>query len=157
MRIAIATDHGGFELKEGLVAHLREAGHEIIDVGAHSLNPGDDYPDFVIPLAQAVVAGKAERGVAVCGSGVGASVCANKIPGIRAGLVHDHYSARQGVEHDDMNILCIGGRVVGSAVAQDLVDTFLAAKFTGAERHVRRLRKIALLEAPVASRPVVNR
>jgi ribose 5-phosphate isomerase B len=152
MRIAIATDHGAFALKEELVAHLREAGHEIIDVGAYSLNPGDDYPDFVIPLAQAVAAGKAERGVAVCGSGVGASVCANKIPGIRAGLVHDHYSARQGVEHDDMNILCMGGRVVGSAVAQDLVDTFLAARFTGEERHVRRLHKIALLEAPVASR-----
>jgi ribose 5-phosphate isomerase B len=152
MRIAIATDHGAFHLKEELVAHLREAGHEIIDVGAHSLNPGDDYPDFVIPLAQAVAAGKAERGVAVCGSGVGASVCANKIPGIRAGLVHDHYSARQGVEHDNMNILCMGGRVVGSAVAQDLVDTFLAARFTEEERHVRRLHKIALLEAPVASR-----
>jgi ribose 5-phosphate isomerase B len=152
MRIAIATDHGGFELKEDLVAHLREAGHEIVDVGAYSLNPGDDYPDFVIPLAQAVAAGKVERGVAVCGSGVGASVCANKIPGIRAGLAHDHYSARQGVEHDDMNILCIGGRVVGSAVAQDLVDTFLAARFTGEERHVRRLHKIASLEAPVASR-----
>ena len=152
MRIAVATDHGAFALKEELVAHLREAGHEIIDVGAHSLNPGDDYPDFVIPLAQAVAAGKAERGVAVCGSGVGASVCANKIPGVRAGLVHDHYSARQGVEHDDMNILCMGGRVVGSAVAQDLVDTFLAARFTGEERHVRRLHKIALLEAQATSR-----
>ena len=152
MRIAVATDHGAFALKEELVAHLREAGHEIIDVGAHSLNPGDDYPDFVIPLAQAVAAGKAERGVAVCGSGVGASVCANKIPGVRAGLVHDHYSARQGVEHDDMNILCMGGRVVVSAVAQDLVDTFLAARFTGEERHVRRLHKIALLEAQATSR-----
>ena len=152
MRIAVATDHGAFALKEELVAHLREAGHEIIDVGAHSLNPGDDYPDFVIPLARAVAAGKAERGVAVCGSGVGASVCANKIPGVRAGLVHDHYSARQGVEHDDMNILCMGGRVVGSAVAQDLVDTFLAARFTGEERHVRRLHKIALLEAQATSR-----
>jgi ribose 5-phosphate isomerase B len=156
MRIAIAADHGAFELKEELVAHLRKAGHEIIDVGAYSLNPGDDYPDFVIPLAQAVAAGKAERGVAVCGSGVGASVCANKISGIRAGLVHDHYSARQGVEHDDMNILCMGGRVVGSEVALDLVDTFLAARFTREERHVRRLSKIAALEAPVASRPVAN-
>ena len=113
MRVGIATDHGGFELKEELVAHLREAGHEVVDIGAHSLNPGDDYPDFVIPLAQAVAAGKVERGIAVCGSGVGASVCANKIPGVRAGLVHDHFSAQQGVEDDDMNILCMGGRVVG--------------------------------------------
>jgi ribose 5-phosphate isomerase B len=146
MRVGIATDHGGFSLKEELVIHLREAGHELVDIGAHSLNPGDDYPDFVIPLARAVADGKVERGVAVCGSGVGASVCANKIPGVRAGLIQDHYSAHQGVEHDDMNILCIGGRVVGSVVAQELVDTFLAAKFTAAERHVRRLQKIASLE-----------
>src|SRR6202047_4986257 len=143
MRVGIATDHGGFELKNELAAYLREAGHDVVDFGATSLNPGDDYPDFVIPLAQAVAAGKVERGLAVCGSGVGASVCANKIPGVRAGLVQDHYSAHQGVEHDDMNILCMGGRIVGSVVAQELVDTFLAAKFTAAERHVRRLQKIA--------------
>jgi len=146
MSVGIATDHGGFGLKEELVAYLREAGHEVVDVGAYSLNPGDDYPDFVIPLAQAVAAGKVERGIAVCGSGVGAAVCANKIPGVRAGLIQDHYSAHQGVEHDDMNILCIGGRVVGSVVAQELVGAFLAAKFTAAERHVRRLRKVAALE-----------
>jgi ribose 5-phosphate isomerase B len=146
MRVGIATDHGGFGLKEELVAYLREAGHEVVDVGAYSLNPGDDYPDFVIPLAQAVAAGKVERGIAVCGSGVGAAVCANKIPAVRAGLIQDHYSAHQGVEHDDMNILCIGGRVVGSLVAQELVGAFLAAKFTAAERHVRRLRKVAALE-----------
>ena len=146
MRVGIATDHGGFGLKEELVAYLREAGHEVVDVGAYSLNPGDDYPDFVIPLAQAVAAGKVERGIAVCGSGVGAAVCANKIPGVRAGLIQDHYSAHQGVEHDDMNILCIGGRVVGSVVALELVDAFLAATFTAAERHVRRLRKVAALE-----------
>src|ERR1700674_5601578 len=120
MRIGIATDHGGFGLKEELVAYLREAGHEVVDVGAHSLNPGDDYPDFVVPLAQAVVAGKVERGIAVCGSGVGAAVCANKIPGVRAGLIQDHYSAHQGVEHDDMNIICMGGRTVGPAVAREL-------------------------------------
>ena len=150
MRVGIATDHGGFELKEQLVAHLREAGHEVVDVGAHSLNPGDDYPDFVIPLAQAVAAGNVERGVAVCGSGVGASVCANKISGVRAGLIHDHYSARQGVEDDDMNILCMGGRVVGPAVARDLIDTFLAAEFSRAERHVRRLGKVASLETAVS-------
>ena len=146
MRIAVATDHGAFALKEELVAHLREAGHEIIDVGAHSLNPGDDYPDFVIPLAQAVAAGKAERGVAVCGSGVGASVCANKVPGIRAALIHDHFSARQGVEDDHMNILCMGGRTVGPAVAWDLVQTFLGGEFSQAERHLRRLGKVARLE-----------
>ena len=151
MRVGIATDHGGFGLKEEVVACLREAGHEVVDVGAYSLNPGDDYPDFVIPLAQAVVGGKVERGVAICGSGVGASVCANKIPGVRAGLIQDHYSAHQGVEHDDMNILCLGGRVVGSVVARELVDAFLAAKFTGAERHVRRLRKVASLEARLSA------
>jgi ribose 5-phosphate isomerase B len=147
MRVGIATDHGGFGLKEELVRHLSEAGHEVIDVGAYSLSPGDDYPDFVIPLAQAVAAGRVERGVAVCGSGVGASVCANKIPGVRAGLIHDHYSAQQGVEDDHMNILCMGGRVVGPAVARDLVDTFLAATFSQAERHLRRLSKVASLEA----------
>ncbi|MCU1338126.1 MAG: sugar-phosphate isomerase, RpiB/LacA/LacB family [Bryobacterales bacterium] len=147
MRVGIATDHGGFGLKQELVVHLRAAGHEVVDVGAHSLSPGDDYPDFVIPLARAVAAGKVERGVAVCGSGVGASVCANKIAGVRAGLIHDHYSAQQGVEDDHMNILCMGGRVVGAAVARDLVDTFLAAEFSRAERHLRRLGKVALLEA----------
>ncbi len=147
MRVGIATDHGGFGLKEELAAYLRHEGHEVVDFGAYSLNPGDDYPDFVIPLAQAVAAGKVERGLAVCGSGVGASVCANKIPGIRAGLVQDHYSAHQGVEHDDMNILCIGGRVMGFLVARELVDAFLAAKFTQEERHVRRLRKVVALEA----------
>src|SRR5712664_3055593 len=146
MRVGIATDHGGFGLKEDLVARLRAAGYDVVDFGADELNPDDDYPDFVIPLAQAVAAGKVERGVAICGSGVGASVCANKIPGVRAGLIQDHYSAHQGVEHDDMNILCIGGRVVGSVVALELVDTFLAATFTAAERHLRRLKKVAALE-----------
>jgi ribose 5-phosphate isomerase B len=142
MRIGIATDHAGFQLKEQLAGHLREEGHEVVDVGAHSLNPGDDYPDFVIPLARAVAAGEVERGVAVCGSGVGTAVCANKIPRVRAGLIDDHFSAHQGVEDDDMNIICMGGRVVGPAVAQELVDTFLAARFSGAERQVRRLRKV---------------
>ena len=146
MRVGIATDHGGFQLKEELVSHLRKAGHDVVDFGAYSINPGDDYPDFVIPLARAVSAGHVERGLAVCGSGVGACVCANKIPGVRAGLVQDHYSAHQGVEHNDMNILCIGGRVVGALVAEDLVDTFLGAEFSRGERHVRRLHKIAELE-----------
>lgn len=146
MRIGIATDHGGFVLKEQLLAYLREAGHEVVDFGAYSLQSGDDYPDFVIALAQAVAHGQVRRGLAVCGSGVGASVCANKVPGVRAGLVQDHYSAHQGVEHDDMNVLCVGGRVVGFEVARDLIDAFLAAEFTGEERHVRRLRKVAALE-----------
>jgi ribose 5-phosphate isomerase B len=151
VRVGIATDHGGFGLKEELVVHLREAGHEVVDVGAHSLSPGDDYPDFVVPLAQAVVAGEVDRGVAICGSGVGASVCANKIAGVRAALIHDHFSAQQGVEDDHMNIICMGGRTVGPAVARDLVDTFLAAEFSHAERHLRRLGKVASLEAPIAS------
>jgi len=147
MRVGIATDHGGFALKEELVAHLRAAGHEVVDFGAHALADGDDYPDFVVPLADAVVAGTVERGVAICGSGVGASVCANKVPGIRAALIHDHFSARQGVEDDHMNVLCMGGRTVGPAVAWDLVETFLVARFSQAERHQRRLGKVAGLES----------
>ena len=147
MRVGIATDHGGFNLKEDLLGRLKAAGHEVVDFGAHHLVPGDDYPDFVIPLAHAVVAGKVDRGIAVCGSGVGASVCANKIPGVRAGLIHDHFSAKQGVEDDHMNIICMGGRTVGPAVSWDLVQTFLAAEFSQAERHLRRLGKVASLEA----------
>ena len=146
MRLGIATDHGGFTLKEDLLARLRKAGHEVVDFGAYSLAPGDDYPDFVIPLAQAVSAGKVERGIAVCGSGVGACVCANKIPGVRAALIHDHFSAGQGVEDDHMNIICMGGRTVGPSVAWDLVQTFLAAEFSHAPRHLRRLTKVASLE-----------
>ena len=138
MRVGIATDHGGFALKEELVANLRTTGYEVVDYGAAALTSGDDYPDFVIPLAQAVAGGKVERGVAICGSGVGASACANKIPGVRAGLIHDHFSARQGVEDDHMNIICMGGRTVGPAVAWDLVETFLGARFRQAERHLRR-------------------
>src|SRR5471030_2310255 len=147
MKIGIAADHGGFELKEKLAARLRSAGHEVDDFGAHQLILDDDYPDFVVPLAQAVIAGKVDRGVAVCGSGVGAAVCANKIKGASAGLIHDHFSAMQGVEDDHMNILCMGGRTVGPAVAWDLVQTFLAAEFSQAERHLRRLGKVASLEA----------
>ena len=146
MRIGIATDHGGFNLKEELVKQLREAGHEVVDFGADRLNQGDDYPDYVVPLAEAVAAQKVDRGVAICGSGVGASVCANKIRGVRAALIHDHFSARQGVEDDHMNILCMGGRTVGPAVALDLVQTFLAAEFSQAPRHLRRLSKVASLE-----------
>ena len=146
MRIGVASDHGGFDLKEELVKQLREAGHEVIEFGAYQLNESDDYPDYVIPLARAVAAQKVERAVAICGSGVGASVCANKIPGVRAALIHDHFSARQGVEDDHMNVLCMGGRTVGPAVAWDLVQTFLAADFSQAPRHLRRLAKVASLE-----------
>jgi len=146
MRVGVATDHGGFGLKEELVKRLRAAGHEVVDFGAHDMSEGDDYPDYVLPLARAVATQQIERGVAICGSGVGASVCANKLPGIRAALIHDHFSARQGVEDDHMNILCMGGRTVGPAVAWDLVQTFLTAEFSQAPRHLRRLGKIASLE-----------
>ena len=146
MKVGIATDHGGFGLKEELMARLDAAGHEVTDFGAHNLNPGDDYPDFVVPLADAVVAGKVERGVAICGSGVGAAVCANKVKGVRAGLIHDHFSARQGVEDDHMNILCMGGRTVGPEVAWDLVQAYLNAEYSQSERHLRRLGKVAALE-----------
>ena len=146
MRIGIATDHGGFGLKEELVARIRAAGHELVDFGAHSLTPDDDYPDFVVPLARAVAIGQVDRGLAICGSGVGASVCANKVKGVRACLIHDHFSAKQGVEDDHMNILCMGGRTVGPEVAWDLVQTFLAAELSSAPRHLRRLAKVASLE-----------
>jgi ribose 5-phosphate isomerase B len=147
MRIGIATDHGGFGLKEELIARIRAAGHEVVDFGAHSLNPDDDYPDYVVPLGEAVMAGKVDRGVAICGSGVGASVCANKVNGVRACLIHDHFSAKQGVEDDHMNILCMGGRTVGPEVAWDLVQTYLAAEYSSAPRHLRRLGKVAALES----------
>jgi ribose 5-phosphate isomerase B len=146
MRLGIATDHGGFSLKEDLVARLRAAGHEVVDFGASVFDTADDYPDFVIPLAQAVAEGKVERGIAVCGSGVGASVCANKIKGVRAGLVSDHFSARQGVEDDHMNIICMGGRTLGPFAAWDILEAYLAADFSQAPRHLRRLAKVASLE-----------
>jgi ribose 5-phosphate isomerase B len=146
MRVGICTDHGGFELKQKLAGQLETAGHQVVDFGAFSLSPQDDYPDFVTALGRAVAAGKVERGIAVCGSGVGASVCANKIAGIRAALIADHFSARQGVEDDHMNVLCLGGRTTGPALAWDLVEAFLSAEFSAAERHLRRLGKVALLE-----------
>jgi ribose 5-phosphate isomerase B len=146
MHVGICTDHGGLELKNKLAEKLRAAGHEVSDFGAFSLNPQDDYPDFVIPLARAVAGGKVVRGVAVCGSGVGAAVCANKIAGVRAALIEDHFSARQGVEDDHMNVICLGGRIVGAELAWDLVEAFLAAEFSQAERHLRRLGKVAALE-----------
>ena len=145
MRVAIGADHAGFHLKGVISEYLRSAGHEIIDVGTYSDEPVD-YPDYAEALGKVVVGGQAERGVLICGSGVGASVAANKIPGIRAGLCHDCYSARQGVEHDQINVLVLGSRVIGSALAQELVDRFLAAQFNRAERHRRRVEKINALE-----------
>ncbi len=146
MRIGIAADHGGFELKERLAEEIRSLGHEVTDFGAFEYSPQDDYPDFVTPLARAVSRGEVERGLAICGSGVGASVAANKVKGVRAALITDAFSAHQGVEDDDMNIMCLGGRVTCYALAWDLVQTFLKARFKGAERFKRRLNKLAALE-----------
>ncbi len=146
MAIGIAADHGGFDLKEDLLARLRGAGHEVTDFGDRKRQPEDDYPDFVIPLARAVANGKVHRGIAICGSGVGASVAANKVAGVRACLIHETFSAHQGVEDDDINIICLGGLVVGRALAWELVQRFLAARFSGEGRHRRRLAKVAELE-----------
>jgi RpiB/LacA/LacB family sugar-phosphate isomerase len=146
MLIALAGDHAGFTLKEKVKAHLATCGVDVEDLGAHDASPSD-YPDFAEAVGEAVRTGRAERGVVVCGSGVGVVAAANKIPGVRAGLCHDHYSAHQGVEHDDMNVLALGARVVGEALALEIVDAFVAARFTGEERHVRRLAKVRALEA----------
>jgi ribose 5-phosphate isomerase B len=146
-RIGIAADHGGYELKQHLLEMLREAGHQVTDFGDHRSQPDDDYPDFVVPLARAIARGEVNRGVAVCGSGVGACVAANKVAGVRACLIHETFSAHQGVEDDDLNMICLGGLVVGHAVAWELVQTFLAARFSGAARHRRRLAKVAALES----------
>ena len=146
LRVGIAADHGGFELKALIAESLRSQGCEVEDFGAHRLDPADDYPDFVIPLARAVASGRVRRGLALCGSGVGASVAANKVAGVRAGLIHDVFSARQGVEDDDMNVLCLGGKVIGVGLALALINVFLAAGFTGAPRHQRRLAKVRSLD-----------
>lgn len=145
-KIGIAADHGGFDLKRFLTGRLRLAGYAVTDFGDLEKRTDDDYPDFVIPLARAVASGAMDRGIAICGSGVGASVAANKVPGARACLIQDTFSARQGVEDDDLNILCLGGRVVGEELAWELVAVFLAARFSGAERHLRRVAKVARLE-----------
>lgn len=144
--IALGADHGGFPLKVDMVPWLEGQGYEVLDLGAHVLDPVDDYPDFAAAVAQAVVSGRAERGIVICGSGVGASVAANKIPGVRASVCHDLYSARQGVEHDELNVLSLGARVVGLDLAKQLAAEFLDAKFTGEERHVRRLAKVNAIE-----------
>ena len=148
-RVGIAADHGGFQMKTELSASLRAAGYELEDFGAYRFDSADDYPDFIIPLARAVAAAQVERGLALCGSGVGASVAANKVPGVRAGLIHDVFSAHQGVEDDDMNVLCLGGKVIGSGLALELIETFLHAHFSGAARHERRLAKVHALETGI--------
>ena len=146
MRIAVAGDHNGLAMKEALAAHLDKAGHQVLDLGPERLDPDDDYPDYARAVAKAVVSGQADRGVLVCGSGVGASVAANKVPGIRASVCHDTYSAHQGVEHDDMNVLCLGARIIGLETAREAVDAFIGGRFTGEARHRRRLEKVRALE-----------
>jgi RpiB/LacA/LacB family sugar-phosphate isomerase len=155
MRIVIGSDHAGFSLKEDLNAYIRQLGHQVVDVGTHDTEPVD-YPDYAETLGKTVIDGHADRGVLICGSGVGASVAANKLPGIRAGLCHDTYSAHQGVEHDNMNVLVLGGRVIGPALARELVTTYLKATFSGEARHQRRLEKVHSLEERymnIVSRP----
>lgn len=146
MRVAIAADHAGFDMKQLLVERLRQEGHEVQELGPTEVDPNDDYPDAAVLVGRAIQDGVSERGLVVCGSGVGTSVAANKMKGIRAGLCHDTYSARQGVEHDDINVLCIGARVIGRDLAFVLVDAFLNARFTGEERHRRRLSKVLAIE-----------
>ncbi len=142
MKIAFGCDHGGFPLKTEVVALLKSLGHEVIDLGAYKNDPKDDYPDFALAVGRALQAGQAEKGIIVCGSGVGACVAANKLHGVRACVCHDTYSAAQGVEHDDMNVLCMGARIVGAALAEVLVKAFVGARFSGEERHTRRLAKV---------------
>ncbi|WP_295650473.1 RpiB/LacA/LacB family sugar-phosphate isomerase [uncultured Mucilaginibacter sp.] len=146
MKIGIASDHGGYELKEIIHPFLTSLGHDVVDFGPDHLDNADDYPDYVIPMAKAVAAGTVERGIAICGSGVGACIAANKVHGARAALIGDHFSAHQGVEDDNMNIICLGGRITGYAVAEELVDVFLKAQFTGLERHNRRIAKVKELD-----------
>ncbi len=146
MKIAVSADHGGFSLKADVLEFLAQAGHETIDLGAHEYIAGDDYPDYAQSVGQAVQAGRAERGIVICGSGVGACVAANKMKGIRAGVCHDTYSAHQGVEHDDMNVLCLGARIVGVELAREIVSAFVNASFNAGERYRRRLQKVLQIE-----------
>ena len=146
MTVSLAADHGGFALKEEILSWLKEQGYEVLDIGAHDYNATDDYPDFAQMVGKTITTNIAQRGIIICGSGVGVSVAANKLPGIRAAICHDSYSARQGVEHDDMNVLCLGARVIGPELAKELIDAFLKARFSGDERHCRRLKKVLSLE-----------
>jgi ribose 5-phosphate isomerase B len=150
MRIALAADHAGAEMKAELLVRLAPLGHELIDLGGDGSNYDDDYPDYARSLSMALIEGRADRGLLICGSGVGASIAASKMPGIRAGLCHDTYSAGQGVEHDDMNVLALGARVIGIETAVSCAESFLAAEFSGAPRHVRRLAKVNAMEAEAA-------
>jgi ribose 5-phosphate isomerase B len=148
VKLVIASDHAGFDLKEEVRAYLTKAGHEIVDLGAFRCEPQDDYPDFAERVGEAIIAGEAPRGILICGSGVGVSIAANKIPGVRAGMCHDTYSAHQGVEHDDMNVLVLGARIVGTSLAYELADAFLKAKFiSNEERFTRRFKKVLAIEA----------
>ena len=147
MQIALAADHAGYALKEELFSELSRAGHTVVNLGTVDPSVPSDYPDFAVLVCEAVRDGRAERGILVCGSGVGVSVAANKFPRIRAGLCHDTYSAHQGVEHDDMNVLCVGSRIIGPALAKEIVQAFLGARFTAEERHERRLKKVKEIEA----------
>lgn len=146
MRIVLGSDHAGFDLKQSLLVFVKSLGHSVLDVGAHHLDPGDDYPDFAEAVGLAITEKRADRGILICGSGVGVSVACNKIPGIRAAVCHDAYSAHQGVEHDDMNVIVMGSRIIGSYLAQELVKAYLAANFSAEPRHVRRLQKTLALE-----------
>ncbi len=147
MRVAFAADHGGAELRDELIRRLADTGHELIDLGGDGSDPADDYPDIALRLAEAVRGGEADRGILICGSGIGASVAANKVRGVRAAIAHDTYSAHQGVEHDDLNVLCLGGRVIGVEPAVECARAFLGASFSGAERHARRVAKVLAIEA----------
>lgn len=146
MKIGVAADHGGYELKNQMAAYLREAGHEVVDFGADTYDAADDFPDFVIPLSRAVGEGSVARGIAICGSGVGASIAANKVKNVRAALITETYSAHQGVEHDNLNMICLGGRVIGIELAKAIIDAFVGAEYEGKERQLRRMGKVADLE-----------
>ena len=146
MRISVGADHAGFTLKELLKPWLESCGHQVVDLGAHALDPGDDYPDFAAAVARSVQAGESERGIIVCGSGVGASITANKVTGVRAGLCHDTYSGRQGVEHDDMNVICLGARIIGQDLSKEILGAFLSAGFLPEPRFQRRLDKLIKIE-----------
>lgn len=147
MKLAIGADHAGFDLKAQIVPWLESSGHQLVDLGAHALDPADDFPDFAAAVARSVTSGRAERGVMICGSGVGASIAANKVEGIRACLCHDTYTARQGVEHNDMNVLCLGGRVIGIETAKEIIAAFIGAKFMPEARFQRRIDKVSEIEA----------
>ena len=146
MKLAVGADHAGLEMKSQIIPWLQQAGHEVVDVGAHTLDPADDFPDFAAAVGQTLFGGGAERGVMICGSGVGATIASNKVSGVRAALCHDTYTARQGVEHNDMNVLCLGGRVIGIETAKEVISAFVGASFTGEERFLRRIDKVGKIE-----------